>query len=291
MKKIYILLLIVLGMFFITGMNTKSFASSEYALYNQYCPKPPYNIASEGKRNFQRKTGLNALAAKVAAGRIKKEIKKNAKGKFQVKVNSYSMTDARQGKFKSFEVKGKKIITSDVYISKVNAKTTCKFIHLDVENNPIKLIEPMAIDFNAEISEDDLNKTLQTPAYQNYTIGIKRRMVKISFFEFSNSRVSLKNNEFNFSADVKTLMGRPFTANVVSKLKIENNQIVLENFKFGSTNHKIDGKKMKYLLNIFDPIHYMQKKLRQCNCKTILKSVKIEDGNIIISGSAFLGKS
>ena len=263
MKKKFILF-VIFGIFLIAGISTGSFAESEYNLYTQYCPKPPYDIASDGKRNFQRITGLNALAAKVAAGQIKKNIRANAKGKFKVKVNSYSLTDAKQGKFKSFEVNGKKIVASDVYISKLNAKTTCKFIHLDTEKNPVKLLEPMAIDFNAEISEDDLNKTLQTPSYKNYTVGVKRRMVKISFFEFSN---------------------------VISKLKIEKNQIVIENLKFGSTNHKIDGKKMKYLLNIFDPIHYMQKTLKQYNCKTILKSVKIENGNIIISGSAFLGKS
>ena len=290
MKKKFILF-VIFGIFLIAGISTGSFAESEYNLYTQYCPKPPYDIASDGKRNFQRITGLNALAAKVAAGQIKKNIRANAKGKFKVKVNSYSLTDAKQGKFKSFEVNGKKIVASDVYISKLNAKTTCKFIHLDTEKNPVKLLAPMAIDFNAEISEDDLNKTLQTPSYKNYTVGIKRRMVKISFFEFSNARVSLKDNEFNFSADVRTIMGKPFTANVISKLAIENNQIVLHNLKFGSTNHKIDGKKMKYLLNIFDPIHYMQKTLKQYNCKTILKSVKIENGNIIISGSAFLGKS
>ena len=268
-----------------------TFAQSEYELYQLYCPKPPYNIESEGKRNFQTKTGLNALAAKVAAHEIKREIKKEAKGKFNVKVQSYSMSDAKQGKFKRFEVKGKKIISSDVYISEINARTTCQFIHLNLDKNPVELLEPIAIDFEVAISEGDINKTLKTPAFQNYAVGIKHRMVKISFFEFSNARVSLKDNTFNLSVDVKTLMGKPFTANVISKLKIYDNKIILENLKFGSTNHKIEGKKMQYLVNIFNPINYMQKKLEHYNCKTILKSVKIEDEKIIVRGSAFLGKS
>ncbi|MCR4880565.1 MAG: LmeA family phospholipid-binding protein [bacterium] len=287
MKKFII---IIVFMFLLFALKAYC-AQSEYDLYMQYCPKPPFDIADEGTRNFQAKTGLNSLAASTAAREIKKEIKKNAKGKFDVKVNSYSMTDAKQGKFKNFSVTGKKIEFSNIYITHLFAKTTCKFIHFDLEKNPVELLQPMAIDFEIQISEKDLNKTLQTPEYQSYTVGIKHQMVKISFFEFSNPRVSLKNNEFNFTSDVKTLMGKPFTANVISKLKIYDNKIILENLKFGSSNRKIEGKKMKYLLNIFDPIQYMQKALKQYNCKTLLKSVKIEDEKIIIRGSVFLGKS
>lgn len=278
-------------MFVFTCTQSLAKNSSEYKLYMQYCPQAPFDIAQEGTRNFQKRFGLNALATMVAEHKIKSEIKKNAKGKFKVKVESYSLTDAKQGKFKKFNVTGKKIVASDVYISNLTAKTTCKFIHLDLDKNPVGLIQPMAIDFSAEITEDDLNKTLQTPKFQEYTLGVKKRMVKISFFEFSNARVSLENNQLNLLVDVRTLMGKPFTANVVSKLKIENNKIVLENLKFGSTNHKIEGRKMQYLVKIFDPISYMQKVLNQYNCKTLLKSVKIEDGKIYINGSVFLGKS
>ena len=283
---------IIIYVFLIMAFTTKAvYANSVTTLHKQYCPKPPYNIASDGKRSFQSKTGLNALAARVAEHEIKKEIKKNAKGKIKVRVKSYSLTDAKQGKFKSFEVTGKNIVASDVYVSQINVKTTCDFLHLDLDKSPVGLVEPVAMDFDVQIKEEDINKTLQTPAYQNYAIGIKRRMVKISFFEFSNTRVSLNNNQFDFKADVQTIMGKPFTVNVISKLAIHNNKVVLENLRFGSTNRKIDGKKMKYLLNIFDPMRYMQTVLNQYNCKTILKSVKIEDGKIIISGSAFLGKS
>lgn len=287
MKRV--LILVFLSLFICTKSPAKG--QSEYDLYTQYCPAAPFNIADESTRNFQKKIGLNGLAAMVASHKIKSEIKKNAKGKFKVNVTSYSMTDAKQGKFKRFEVSGKKIVSSGVHISKLDARTTCQFIHLDMDKNPVGLAEPMAIDFNAEITEEDLNKTLQSPAFQEYSLGVKRRMVKISFFEFSNARVSLKNNQLDLLVDVRTLMGKPFTANVISDLKAENNQIALKSLKFGSTNHKIEGRKMQYLVKIFDPVAYMQKVLSQYNCKTLIKSVKIDDGKIIIKGSVFLAKS
>lgn len=272
-------------------LHSQANGKSEYDLYTQYCPAEPFDLANDAARNFQRKSGLNALARMVAEHQIKREIKKNAKGKFKVNVDSYSLSDAKQGKFKRFTVTGKKIVSSDVYISNLTARTACKFIHLDLDKNPVGLLEPMVIDFEADISENDLNKTLQTQTFKDYSLGVKRRMVKISFFEFSNARVSLKNNQLNLLVDVRTLMGKPFTANVISKLKIENNKIALEDLKFGSTNHKIEGRKMQYLVKIFDPISYMQKVLGEYNCKTLLKSVKIENEKIIIKGSVFLGKS
>ena len=83
----------------------------------------------------------------------------------------------------------------------------------------------------------------------------------------------------------------PFIFTITSDLKIENNKINIKNLKIGSASHLVDASAIKHFINVFDPLWFAQLILEQNNCNILLKSVKIEDGNIILTGSVFLGKT
>ncbi len=264
---------------------------SEYALYTVFCPAEPYEIASPFSRGVQSLSGLNLIASKIAAKEIKKNLSSFAEGNIKVKVHSFSATDAKAGKFKSFEVKGKDICIYSIFISEIMAKTRCKYIHLNMETEPIELKEPMAIDFTAQFSENDLNNILRTTTYKKYFLSLKFNSKKLNLIEVSHPRVSLKNNKFHFKANVKAPFIKTFIFNIQSDLKIIDNKIKIANMLIGSNSKKIDISSTKYFVGIFNPLWFAQLVLEEHDCKTLLKSVKIRNEKVIIDGSIFLRKS
>ena len=293
MKKLKFLLFIflTLGAFFV-GMNWNTgVAVSDTDMQNKYCPKKPFDIAGMPSRTVQAATGANFLAEKVAESTVKKGFNSFAKGNLSVKAKSFSVTDAKQGKFESFEINGRNIVANSVYISELWAKTVCGFVHFDLNSNPVKLKAPLLLDFSAKFTEADLNKMLQSPEYQKYLLSIKLHSGSLEFFALENPRISLKDNKFRFSVDVKVPFIRAFSFTTISDLEIESNKVKISNMKVGSTNQQLDISGLRYITNIFDPISFAQKALEQYHCKLFLKSVKIQEGKIIITGSVFIAKS
>ncbi len=264
---------------------------SEYALYTAFCPAEPYEIANPVTRGVQSATGLNLIASKVAAKEIKKNLEKIAQGDIKVKVHSFSATDAKQGKFKHFEVKGKGICLYSIFISEIIAKTRCNFIHLNMETNPIELKEPMVIDFTAHFTEEDLNNILKTTVYKKYFLSLKFNSKKLNLIEISQPRVSLKNDKFHFAANVKMPFVKMFIFNIISDLKIVDNKIKITNMVIGTNSKKIDVSTAKYFAGLFNPLWFAQVVLEEHDCKTLLKNVKIRNEQVIVDGSVFLRKS
>jgi len=273
------------------GFNKSAFAQSTDNMYQMYCPKEPYDLSNPISRGLQSITGINFLTSKVAASQIKKTIKSFAQGDIKVKVKSFSATDAKNGRFKGFEIKGKDLNFYSVYVSELKAKSACDFIYLNLEKNPIELKEPMVIDFDVKFTEDDLNNMLKTITYNKYMLNIKYNNTNLSLFELKKPRVSLKNNKFHFAIDVRIPFVTSFVFNVKSDLQISNNKIQLKNFSFGSNRKTIDLSAAKYIMNVLNPLWFAQLLLQEHNCKFLLKNVRIDNEKIIISGAVFLGKS
>ncbi|MCQ2957895.1 MAG: hypothetical protein MJ180_03220 [Candidatus Gastranaerophilales bacterium] len=286
MKKIIKCLFVFAVVLFINS----AFASDS-DLYKLYCPAQPYDISNGFSKGVQSVTGLNLIARKIAEGEIKKEISKFATGKIKVKVKTFSATDTKNGRFRSFNIKGENLKIYSIPISEFTAQTACNFIYLDLEKNPVELKEPMTIDFSAKFTENDLNNILKTPTYHKYLIKIKHNSSELKFVELKKPRISLKNNKFNFALDVNAPLIGTFIFKIQSDLRIKDNKINIANMFVGSNSKTIDLSSAKYFMNVFNPLWFAQLILQQHNCKLLLKNVKIENGNIIILGSVFLKKS
>ena len=260
-------------------------------LYQLYCPREPYDLTNIFSRGVQHVTGLNLIASKVAESQIEKTIKSFAQGDIDVDVKSFSATDAKNGRFRSFTIKGKDIDFYSVYISEFKAKTACNFIYLDLEKDPVELKEPMAIDFEAKFDEKDMNNMLRSITYNKYMLTVKYSSKSLKLLELKRPRVSLKNNKFNFAVDVRIPFITSFTLKMDSGLKVANNKIKIDNMHIGSASKTMDISLVKYFMNVLNPLWFAQLNLQEHNCKFILKNVKIENEKIVVSGTVFLGRS
>lgn len=286
MKKIkFILFLCLIFGAFWVGLHFNKGEAYDSEMQNKYCPKKPFDISKVSTRNSSgNATGTNYLAEKIAETTVKKAFHSFAKGNISVKAKSFSVPDAKQGKFESFEIYANNIIVESVYISELWAKTVCGFVHFDLNSNPVKLKAPLLLDFSANFTEADLNKMLQAKDMNNSEN-------QSEWFSLTNPKISLANDKFRFSIDVKVPFVRAFSFTTLSDLMIEDNKIQITNMQLGSTNNQLDVSILKYITSVFDPLSLAQKILEQYNCKLFLNSVKIQEGKIKVTGSVFIDKN
>ena len=258
---------------------------------DMYCPKEPYNLTNALSRGFQNVLGMNLIASVAASSILEDTIRSFAQGDINVKVNSISATDAKAGRFKNFTVTGNDIDFYSIYISKLKAKSTCNFIYLDLKKNPVELLEPMTIDFEAEFTEDDLNNMLKTTTYNKYLLTLKYDLITYKLMELDRPKISLKDDKFHFEVKVRLPFNKSFTLKSKTALKITDNKIHIEKPSKATAEHYKYVEVGNALLNTLTPLSFAQEVLKEHNCKLLLKDVKIKKEKVIVTGSVFLNRN
>jgi len=289
MKYIKYFLFLIVMFFAISALANDTQETQD--LYSLYCPKEPYNLTNSVSRNIQKALGINLIASVVASSAVEKTIRSFARGDIKVKVNSFSATDAKAGRFKNFTLTGNDIDFHSVYISKLKASSVCDFIYFDFEKKPVELVEPMVVDFEAEFSEDDLNNMLKTTGYNKYLLNLKYDAITYKLMELDRPKISLKDDKFHIEVKVRLPFKKSFTMKAKTNLNITNNQIHIEK------PNEDTALKYKYvavgnsILNSLTPLLFAQEVLEEHNCKLLLKDVKIKKEKVIVTGSVFLNRN
>ena len=214
-----------------------------------------------------------------------------AAGDINVKVNSFSATDSKNGKFKSILVKGENIDVYSVYISNLLVKTRCKFMYFDLDSNPIKLLEPTIVDFDAKFSENDFNKILRTNSYKKYFFRMKYNSKDLKGLEISRPRVIIRDEKINFLVNVKAPFIKTFMLRATSSLEIVDNSFNLKDLRLGTYTHNIPIAGANYLINLLNPLNFAQHSFEKEGFKILLKNVRINGNDVVTSGSVFIKKS
>lgn len=244
----------------------------------------PYNLTSKTSRFFSTVTGQNFLAEKIGAKLIKKAVKKNiTAGDIKTNLKSYSVRDLKAGKFKSIEISGKNVNVQGVYITSFVAKTLCDFNYIvyDKDGN-IQIKENVPISLNAEISEEDLNKTMNSSDYKRVINDINETFG--GFFEIETTNIKLKNGKMYYVLKYTLPFVRK-SKNIVfvSDLSVKNGKIALENTNFATSGSNFDINKISKLLNYINPLDFSAKILENKDAKFNIQNVTVESGKILIS--------
>ena len=250
------------------------------------CPTP-YDLTSGFSRGVSAVTGQNFLAERIGESLTKKAIKKNiTSGDVKVRLDSFSTRDLKAGRFKSLEIIGKNANVQGVYISYFNAKTLCNFNYVapDKKGNYI-VKEDIPLSFEAEITEDDLNKTMQSSDYQRMIEDLNSVTGGLNLFQITSTKVKLKNNKMYYVLNYAIPFVRKTKQLVISAdLKIENNKIMLANTNFMNNTMSLDVDKLSKLFNYINPLDFSAKILENKEARFNIETVKISDGKIRIDG-------
>lgn len=278
MKKFIILMSVL-------ALGQMSFASS---CGTTYCAEP-YELTSGFSRFISNVTGQNFIAEKVGESLTKKAIKKNlVSGDISVNLDSFSTRDLQAGRFKSLEIKGKNINFDGVYISEFNAKTLCNFnyIKYNDKSNEYIVKEDIPVAFNAVISQEDLNNTMNSSDYKRLINDINSIGGSFNIFEITSTSVKLKNDKMYYIMHYAIPFVRKSKEIVISStLRVENGRIVLSNSDFVNNNASYDIEKFSKILNYINPLDFSAKILENKDANFNIQNVKISDGKILINGT------
>jgi len=257
------------------------------------CPGKPYPISNVVTRNIQRFLGMNILFSRIAESQIKTQLNKIAKGDFDVDLKSYSAMDLLAGKMKSIEVKGKNVVLDDIHVSSIEAKNLCDLIYIDYRKNPPVPLAPLYVGFKGTITEDDLNKTINSQKYKNMLRGIKLSVYDndVNIVDFENLKISLENEKIYVATDLRFKGLFKFMSTPVkfgTGLKVVDNKI-----KFTQTSvfSKSSGSPLNYLTSFFEmvsPTIFDMRNFEKNGMKVTLKSLKINDKQIDFEGTIWM---
>ena len=276
MKK----LLLLLG---IIAVGSMTLASECETLY---CAEP-YNLTSGFSRFFSNVTGQNFLGEKIGESLTKKAIKKEIiSGKIKVNLDSYSVRDLKAGKFKSLEITGKNVNVQGVYISYFNTKTLCNFNYIvQDKNGNVTVKEDIPVAFKTEITEEDLNKTMNSSDYKRLLNDINSIGGSFNIFQITSTSVKLKNGKMYYVMKyAMPFMRKSQEAVISADLCVDNGKIVLANTNLVNNNLSLDVNKFSRILNYINPLDFSAKILENKDASFSIENVKISDKKITVDG-------
>ena len=140
----------------------KAFASCDYT---KYCVEP-YDLSSGFSKYFCKFTGTDLVVNKLVQSILKKELKKSTREKFEVELDSFSTKDLSEGRFKSLSISGKDLEIEGIYLSSLDIITICDFNYIDMsDKSTIRFKENLLMQYDIVISQNDLNKTMDSAGY------------------------------------------------------------------------------------------------------------------------------
>lgn len=251
-----------------------------------YCSEP-YNLTSGFSRFFSNVTGQNFLAEKIGESLTKRAIKKEiTDGKIKVNLNSYSVRDLKAGKFKSLEITGKDVNFQGVYISYFNTKTICNFNYIVQEKDGNVIIkEDIPVAFKTEITEEDLNKTMNSSDYKRLLNDINSIGGNFNIFQITSTNVKLKNGKMYYVLKYTMPFMRKSQEVVISAdLCVDRGKIILANTNLVNNNLSMDVNKFSRILNYINPLDFSAKILENKDARFNIENVKICDKKITVDG-------
>lgn len=261
--------------------------------YTDKCSPKPYDLTSKTSQNISKFTGSTFLAEKVGQAIIKHELKKATKENFKVKIDSYSMQDLINGRFKSLQISGKNLEIEGAYLTSLELKTLCCFNYVDYKKSPMQFKENMVMGFTTKISDLDLRRTMKSGGYLDKLNSIKLSGLGITFFKLEGADIKIKNNKLYFTMKVTSqlFLSKPMDVVVAADLKVEDGRIVMTKVDFVNAYTRLDLSKITYLLNAINPLNFSLDILENKNTKMSVQNVNIVGDKITVNGTVFIPKN
>lgn len=256
------------------------------------CPSNP-ELSNGFARALSNATGTNFIAEKAAQSIIKNQIKKEAKGSFNVKVDSFSVPDLKAGRFKGLEITGKDIITDDVYLSYLKLKTLCdyNYIVVDSKNNTATFKEDFGMAFAASVTENDLNNTMKAAGYNALIDELNSIGGSFNLFKITTSHVKIRDNKFMYVVQVAfPFVNTKKDVVLTADINVHNGKIIFSHTKLINDYFAMDLSSAAYAINYLNPLNFTLKILENKDADMQVEEAVIKDNQINVDGTILVLK-
>jgi len=247
----------------------------------------PYDLSSSTSQFFSALTGQKFLSEKIGEKIIKKAVQKNiVSGEIKSNIESFSAKDLKAGRFKSLEIIGKDINIQGINISSFKAETLCNFNYIyENKNGDIQFKEDMPMGISIVMTEDDINKTMESSDYKRFVENINNIGGNFNIFSIDSTKVRIKNNKMYYVMKYSIPFVRKSKEVAFSSdLRVEKGKIKLANTTFENNSVSLDADKFSKLINYINPLDFSAKILENKNAKFNIENIKIEGNSIFADG-------
>lgn len=281
MKKIILLL----GM--LVFINTASYAVCEYEC------AAPYDMNSKIRTFASAATGFNSITEKKAESIFKKEILKiTSADELKVDLESYSPKDLKNGIFKSMSVKGTNLLINDISLSSLSLQSLCDFNYIRSVSDGVVFKEAFPMSFNLEITQNDLNTTMQSDNYKKVIDELNIAGKKYAGgLKVLSTKAAIKNSKFYYviGFDIP-FVNREQKIVLQSNLKVKNGKIDYGNTKLVSGNFSMDLKRIDFIMNYLNPLDFSVNIFKNKDAKVTVKDISLNNNTIIANGVIVIPK-
>ena len=223
--------------------------------------------------------GYNSAAKFFAQKSLKRELRKNIQGKLNIRIDSFSGVDLKKGKFQSLKIKGKELcLDNELYLSKLCLQTTPGFYYVDYRKNPVVFKTDLPLNYSIIISEDDLNKTMESNTLLNEISEV------IPLVHIDNFKFKLENDKIIMFSAFHFPFGKSVRFSVSVRPKLENGKIILSDMKTFGAGREVPEKIVSFLngLNLAENIKISI--LKGVDSTLYVENLLIADKKISING-------
>lgn len=276
MKKLLVLL-----SFLIMSSTAAAFADCDYNCV------APYDKNSKFRTFAGAISGVNLITEKSLEKAVKKSIlKKGSAENLKVNIESYSAKDLKNGIFKSAEIDADNAIMNNIYLTSLKLKTLCDFNYVKQTDDNLEFVEDLPLSFDFEITDSDLNNTMQNDGYKRIINDLNKIGANYGFgVKIASTKTAIKNNKFYYVLKIELpLVKRQQSVVFEANIHIRDGKINYENTRLVSGIFNLDLKKTDFILDYLNPLDFSVNILKDKKANVKVKNVEIINNKIITSG-------
>ncbi len=248
---------------------------------NELCPTT-YELTSGWAKFASRASGSNFIHTTILERYLEKQISKQLPGKFDIKIDSFSTPDLKEGKFKGVQAVGENIEIDKVSVSKATLNSICTFNQIEkTENSQYRFVTDFPADLTLKLSAADLNKITQTTDYKKMLREINESLM--GFLTIERIDFDIKNNKLWYDLTFSTPFSpKKQSVKVGTGLRLKNNDINVENLETSGKSAILKILSMSNALNYVNPLDFSLKILENSRINADVKEVSINEDKIIL---------
>ena len=256
------------------------------------CPAVP-KVNGPISATFSRITGMNAIIEATLESQVKKQLNKALTGDFKVEITPFGAKSMLQGKFKKISFHSDSAYLEGIYLSNITAESLCGYNHFIYKNSQVYTNENFLMGFSADITSDDLQKSISTPQYLKLMNSMNVSMGNISLFKIFDPRAEIKNNRLVFSLRVASPLtfNEPKLISTSMGIAVENGQFVFTDVKTTPGLSSANLNTILPIINKLNPFVFHAGILNNPDSIIKIKDVNFSDNKIIVKGLVIVPKN
>lgn len=261
-----------------------------YSVGNDLCTMDNYNIGNKFTRTLSNVSGTNFLITQIAKSQIKKNLKKQTDGVFDVDLKSFGTKSLIDGKFKDLRLSSKNANFGGVYISDIKINTVCNYNYIKQTKNDLLFPENFIMNFSGKITQNDLQKTLVSNDYKKELQKLNMKLNKTGGIKVYEPRFTILKDKLkmNLSCYLPFIGEKSITA--YYSLKVTEGKITLADLQVDNYG-KVNANLILPLINMLNPLSFDTYVSPSSKALISTKNIKIVNNEIFLDGNIFIAQN